>query len=98
MAPGAKLDDGKLDLVVVPDRSKLRLAAQLPSLYRGSHVKDPNNVTVRGTKIEADAEPGRVRLDIDGEPLGTLPATIESMPGALTLFGVPKAGFARGEA
>jgi diacylglycerol kinase (ATP) len=88
VAPDAELDDGKLDLVVIPDRSKLRLAAQLPSLYRGSHLRDPINVTARGTTIEAFGEPGRVRLDIDGEPLGFLPATIESLPGAITLFGV----------
>ncbi len=88
VAPDAELDDGKLDLVVVPDRSKLRLAAQLPSLYRGSHVNDPINVTARGTTIEAYAEPGRVWLDIDGEPLGTLPARIESLPNALMLFGI----------
>jgi len=91
VAPDAELDDGKLDLVVIPDRSKLRLVAQLPSLYRGSHLQDPINVSARGTTIEADAEPGRVRLDIDGEPLGSLPATIEALPGALTLFGVQNA-------
>ncbi len=87
VAPDAKLDDGKLDLVVVPDQSKLKLAAQLPSLYRGSRKDDSTRITARGTTIDADAEPGRVWLDIDGEPLGTLPARIESLPGALTLFG-----------
>jgi len=87
VAPHARLDDGKFDVVVVPERSKLRLAAGLPGLYRGLHVDDPNNIITRGTTVEADAEPGRVWLDIDGEPLGTLPARIEALPEALTLFG-----------
>jgi diacylglycerol kinase family enzyme len=37
----------------------------------------------RGRRVEANAEPGRVWIELDGEPLGTLPATIEILPGAV---------------
>jgi diacylglycerol kinase family enzyme len=42
---------------------------------------------MRGRHIEADAAPGSVMLELDGEPLGTLPAQIEILPGALAIVG-----------
>ena len=41
----------------------------------------------RGRCLEALAEPGEVFLDVDGEPLGSLPARIEIVPDALTVLG-----------
>lgn len=55
-------------------------------------ANDPINMAASGTTIEAYAEPGRAWLDIDGEPLGTLPARIESRPNPRTLFGVCSGG------
>ena len=88
IAPAARVDDGELDLVVVGQVSKARLIAQLPLLYRGTHIGHPEVSVQRAKKIEAEAPPGQVWLDVDGEALGTLPATIEVLPGAITLFGV----------
>jgi diacylglycerol kinase family enzyme len=79
VAPGARLDDGLLDVVVVPELGKARLLAKLPTIYRGEHLKDPATQLHRGRVLEAE--------DVDGEPLGTLPARIEILPGALTLIG-----------
>jgi YegS/Rv2252/BmrU family lipid kinase len=87
VAPDAILDDGRLRLVVIPASSKASLLARLPTLYRGTHVNDESNLVVAGSVIEADAD-ARVLLDVDGEPLGALPARIECLPGAITLFGV----------
>ncbi|MBW2273404.1 MAG: diacylglycerol kinase family lipid kinase [Deltaproteobacteria bacterium] len=88
IAPEARLDDGQLDVVVVGGASKARLLARFPSLYRGTHLRHPEASWCRGTCIEASAAPGRVWLDVDGDPLGTLPVTLEVLPRALTLFGV----------
>jgi diacylglycerol kinase family enzyme len=41
----------------------------------------------RGRRIEADAAPGAVLLELDGEPVGALPAQIELLPGALSVIG-----------
>jgi diacylglycerol kinase family enzyme len=89
VAPGARIDDGLLDLVVVPELGRLRLLARLPTLYGGGHLRDPRAVHRRGRVLEADAPPGEVWLDVDGEPLGTLPARIESLPGAVRMIGPP---------
>ncbi|MBW2289144.1 MAG: diacylglycerol kinase family lipid kinase [Deltaproteobacteria bacterium] len=87
IAPEARLDDGLLDVVLIPEHPKLKLISKLPLLYSGRHLGDPICSFLRGREIEAEAEPGTVLLDIDGEPLGSLPARIEIMPQALWLIG-----------
>jgi YegS/Rv2252/BmrU family lipid kinase len=83
VAPDAKPDDGVFDVVVVGGLSRTRLLARLPGLYRGTHVRDAAVQVRRGRVLEADAPGERVWLELDGEPLGTLPARIELLPGAL---------------
>jgi YegS/Rv2252/BmrU family lipid kinase len=83
VAPEARIDDGLLDVVVVRALSRPALLAKLPKIYAGSHLGDPAVRWLRGRVIEADAAPGRVPLELDGEPLGTLPARIEVLPAAL---------------
>jgi YegS/Rv2252/BmrU family lipid kinase len=88
IAPMASVEDGLLSVLVVERLSKPRLVANLPSLYRGTHVSHPA-VSVRvGKRVVATPVRGEALLDIDGEPLGALPATIEIVPSALELFGV----------
>jgi len=87
IAPDAEVDDGLLTVLVVAKLSKPRLVANLPALYRGTHVTHPA-VTVRvGKHVEARVVQGEALLDVDGEPLGALPATIDIVPSALELFG-----------
>ena len=88
VAARASLDDGLLDVVIVPDLSKLELLARLPGFYSGAHLDDPAVRCLRGRCLEASAEPGEVYTEIDGEPLGTLPARYEIVPRAITLVGV----------
>ena len=87
VAPEARLDDGLLDVVVVPGFSKARLVRELPRIYRGTHLGVDGVLFRRGRCLDASAQPGAVWLDVDGEPLGTLPARIEVLPGALSLVG-----------
>jgi diacylglycerol kinase (ATP) len=87
VAPEARVDDGLLDVVSVQGVSRMRLLRDLPHIYRGSHVGRPGVALHRGRCVEARAEPGRVWIEIDGEPLGTLPARVDVLPLALTLVG-----------
>jgi YegS/Rv2252/BmrU family lipid kinase len=86
VAPEAKLDDGLLDVVVVKGLSRPALLAKLPKIYPGAHLRDPVVQLLRGRCIEADAPGGRVPIELDGEPLGTLPARIEVLPAALRVI------------
>ncbi len=86
IAPDARPDDGKLDVVVVGDVTKWQLLTRLPSIYRGRHLGHRGVGFHRGAVLEADADPGRVRLELDGEPVGFLPARFEIVPGAVTVL------------
>lgn len=90
IAPRARPDDGLFDVVWIEGRSKAWLLRHLPKLYTGAHLAVPGVGFVRGRTIELDPVVGAppLRIEIDGEPLGTLPAHIEALPGALTLVGV----------
>jgi diacylglycerol kinase family enzyme len=89
IAPGAVLDDGAFEVVVVEALSKVRLVANFPSIYRGAHLAHPAVHHYRGGRVSLEVLSGEGLLDVDGEPLGVLPAEIELLPKALGLFGLP---------
>lgn len=87
VAPKAQPEDGLLDVVVIPGFGRLRLLRELPRIYRGTHLEVPEVSFCRGQCIEAEAAPGSVWVEIDGEPLGTLPARVEVLPKAISVLG-----------
>jgi diacylglycerol kinase (ATP) len=91
VAPSARVDDGAFDVVVVGGLSKPRLIAHFPSIYAGRHLDHPAVCQHRGVLVEIEALDGEGPLDVDGEPLGRLPAHIELLPKAIGLFGLPPA-------
>jgi YegS/Rv2252/BmrU family lipid kinase len=90
VAPGARPDDGLFDVVVIPGFGKLRLAAELPRIYRGTHLAVKGVLALRGRVLEALPLGEPPWVEIDGEPLGRLPARFEVLPGALTVVGCGK--------
>jgi YegS/Rv2252/BmrU family lipid kinase len=86
IAPDARPDDGKFDVVFVGDLTKWQLLSRLPSIYRGRHLGRSDVGFHRGAVLEADADPGRVRIELDGESVGSLPARFEVVPGAVTVL------------
>ena len=72
-----------LEVVVLGDVGRFELLRWRPSVYRGTHVKNPKVVTMqaRTVRIEA-AEPLPVH---DGEPVGTTLIAVTICPGALRL-------------
>jgi len=89
IAPDARLDDGLLDVVIVSDLSAAGRLVGLAGLYRGAHLASAATALRRGSIVEAAAAPGAVPLELDGEPLGALPARFELLPGALSVIGPP---------
>jgi diacylglycerol kinase family enzyme len=87
IAPDARLDDGFLDVVCVAGARGVGLIPRLFKLYDGTILADPVVSFRRGRRVEADAAPGAVLLELDGEPVGALPAQIEILPGALSVIG-----------
>lgn len=87
VAPDAKLDDGLLDVIVIKGMSAARIIANARHLYAGTHINMPDVATTRATTVEASAVDERtpVRIEIDGEIVGQLPATFRVIPHALTV-------------
>jgi diacylglycerol kinase (ATP) len=88
VAPGARLDDGLFDTVLVRGFKFLEFCRHGWKLMNGSHVTHPKVTVVRGSKVEAWPEDNEdVLLELDGEQLGRLPATFEILPRNLLIKG-----------
>ena len=87
IAPEARTDDGLFDLVAVGALGRAQLLRKLPLIYRGAHLGDAAVRSWRGRVVEAEALDGPVPVELDGEPLGRLPARFELVPAALMLIG-----------
>jgi YegS/Rv2252/BmrU family lipid kinase len=73
--PMAELDDGKLDVMLTKEASKLRCLADLPKLFRGTHVNADYIEFLRGEEIEVSAD-RPFTIYADGDPIGATPAMI----------------------
>jgi YegS/Rv2252/BmrU family lipid kinase len=82
VAPGARIDDGLLDLVTVEDLSLLRVLPKLPKLYDGRLLGDPAVRHRRVRQVRIDADPPAA-LQADGQLLAHTPATFSVRPRAL---------------
>ena len=85
MAPRARLDDGLLDVCIVPAMSKLELLRWVPAAYRGEHLAHPGMGYFQTPKVTLTS-PSRLELFADGEFIQELPATIEAVPNALRVM------------
>ena len=85
VAPNAEIDDGQFDVIAMGDFSFADLVKSGRRLYKGTHLAMDKVTSRRARVVEAEpVDPGStVELDVDGEPLGKLPARFEVMPAAL---------------
>jgi diacylglycerol kinase (ATP) len=82
LAPDARSDDGAFDVVMIGDVGKVDFLTTAPKLYKGKHVDHPKVEVVRTARVEVDATE-HLPIELDGEQVGTTPATFEVVPGAL---------------
>ncbi len=76
MAPGAVMDDGKLDVCLVEALPKLELLRNMPKVFRGTHTTHPRVTVARASSIAVSSvEPKEIYAD--GEFVGTTPAVWE---------------------
>lgn len=87
VAPMAKVDDGRLEVVSIGTRTKAELLVRSRSVYGGDHLryKSVQHFSCQSIELDlldetsADAFP----LDVDGDPGGLLPLRAAVVPGAL---------------
>lgn len=85
IAPDAKLDDGRLDIVTIGDMDAMQILGNAPRLYFGKHLSMQEvHHTLAQRVMARPAEKGaEVGIEVDGELPGRLPATFEILPRAL---------------
>jgi diacylglycerol kinase (ATP) len=82
LTPGARLDDGWLDLVTVAPLGAGAALAKLPKLFDGRLAGDPAFTVTRCRSATIASEPP-CGVELDGEPAGNTPVTIQLLPSAL---------------
>jgi YegS/Rv2252/BmrU family lipid kinase len=90
VAPHAKLDDGLFDIVVVGEIGKFRYLANLPKVFKGTHVEEDEvtELPAAGAEISVSADRD-FAVYADGEHLADLPATVTVLPRALRVIAPP---------
>ncbi len=92
-APMASPDDGLFDIIDLGAAPHMRFFAVNARMYTGTHIHSLDVKHYRCDRIEIDLlnkDVGdRFILDVDGEPLGRLPITVDMVPSAIEVF-VPK--------
>ncbi len=82
IAPNASLDDGLFDLVILGDLTKPEVVANVPRLYKGTHITHPKVKVYQAQEVQVTAQE-RMLIQADGELVGQAPATFRVIPRAL---------------
>jgi YegS/Rv2252/BmrU family lipid kinase len=83
--PDAELDDGKLDVMLTKQTPKLRALADLPKVFRGTHVNSDFHEFLRGEEIEVSSD-RPFAIYADGDPIGATPAIMRVEPRCLRVM------------
>lgn len=85
IAPNAKLDDGRLDLVNIGDIRTARILLNAYTLYSGSHLdlREVKSSLAKRIEVSPVDQNADIHLETDGELPGRLPAVYEVVPMAL---------------
>lgn len=84
--PEAVLDDGLVDVTIIPDLPLLRIAREVPRLFTGTFLKVPELAVSRGHTVTVypyneSAEP----VEVDGEVVGKAPVRFEVMDSQINI-------------
>jgi diacylglycerol kinase (ATP) len=85
VAPLAELDDGLLDVMVLPALSAVRLFGLVPHVLMGRHHRSRHVIHRRSRRVRVEAD-SPMPVTIDGEPAGSGPVTYEVEPNALRVI------------
>lgn len=85
ITPGALLDDGLLDVMIVKPLSRVAFLRIFPRVFKGEHTSDSRVVMRRARRIRIEVDAPIVAY-ADGERMGPLPVELEVEPGALRVL------------
>jgi YegS/Rv2252/BmrU family lipid kinase len=84
MAPTASPTDGVFDVILIKNAGKIETMRGMNDFRAGKHLDqtNPKIELMYGKRISVSS-PNRVRIDVDGEAVGYLPALFEIQPGSI---------------
>ena len=84
IAPTASPTDGVFDVVVIKDAGRIETLRGMNDIRSGKHLEqsNPKMELMYGKRISITST-ARIRIDVDGEDPGYLPALFEIQPGAI---------------
>lgn len=82
--PGARFDDGLLDVLILHQISTLEFLKVFPKVFKGAHVTHPAVEIIQGRSVTLEA--AGIVAYADGERFAPLPITVEVVPGAVTVL------------
>lgn len=86
IAPDAEIDDGQFDVIIINEMPLHSSLLSFPKLYRGHHLGHPKIEFHRTEAIKISGANGReLPFDVDGEAVGTTPARITCLRGAVDI-------------
>ena len=85
IAPDAELDDGLLDVVTTGEAGKVHFLLNLPKVFNGKHVHNPEVSVSRAAEVRIEAD-RPFAVYADGDRIADLPATVRVLPRALRVI------------
>ncbi len=84
MAPTASPTDGVFDVILIKNAGKIETMRGMNDFRAGKHLDQTNpKIELHYGKRVSVTSPKRVRIDVDGEAVGFLPALFEIQPGSI---------------
>ncbi len=87
ICPRADVTDGLLDVTIVNPVSRMTLLRLLPTMFKGTFIKDPAVELLRASEVIVDGD-GLWGM-ADGEDLGAVPLRLRAAPAHVALFTGP---------
>ena len=83
-APGARIDDGRMDVVLASDGlTRAMIVRELPRIRRGAHISNRRVRIMQATSVEVRTPEQSLLVEADGNVRGLTPASFRIIPGAL---------------
>ena len=82
VAPEAILNDGAMDVFLIPEKPAAELTVLIAQILLGKHMGNDAIIYRRAAKVAVNSKPG-MWFNVDGELVGNEPALFEVMPGAM---------------
>ena len=85
IAPEASIDDGLLDIILIPELSPAEIPVLAARVALANHLSSNSIVFRRAARVTIKSRP-QMRFNVDGELVGNDPAQFEILPRALRMI------------